>query len=221
MNTLAERINLLLAETGLIQADLVRITGASSASVTFWCNGDTKTLKTHNALAIERETGYSARWLTEGKLPKKVERQSVQLSANEQYPSIRRVALKAQAGVTGYAVEHIDEDGPPIVFRADWYKMNGYKPEKMLAMRVSGESMYPTLHQDDLIVINTEQVAPKDGIAFVVAYEGEIVVKRLVRDEGEWWLSSDNQDQRRYPRKRCNGETQIIGEVVYRQTEHI
>lgn len=147
--------------------------------------------------------------------------QPVELSDNPDYPAIRRVRLKAQAGVTGFAVEFMDEDGPPIVFRKDWYAQNGYQPNKMIALRVSGESMSPSLYPGDLIVANTAQTDPKDGIAFVAAYEGEIVVKRLVRDAGQWWLTSDNPDQRRYPRKVCDEHTQIIGEVVYRQTERI
>jgi phage repressor protein C with HTH and peptisase S24 domain len=147
--------------------------------------------------------------------------QAIELTNNPEYPAIRRVAIKAQAGVSGYAVEYMNDDGPPIVFRKDWYTMHKYQPEKMLALRVGGESMVPNLYPGDLIVANSAQTEPKDGIAFVVAYEGEVVVKRLIRDAGQWWLSSDNQDQRRYPRKVCNGDTQIIGEVVYRQTERI
>lgn len=149
------------------------------------------------------------------------EPEPVYLRNNPEYPAIRRVALKAQAGVTGYAVDYMNDDGPPIVFRRDWYTAHNYQPEKMLALRVAGESMVPSLYAGDLIVINSAQTEPKDGIAFVVAYEGEIAVKRLVRDDGLWWLSSDNQDQRRYPRKKCSEDTQIIGEVVYRQTERI
>lgn len=148
-------------------------------------------------------------------------KQAIPLSDNPDYPAIRRVALKAQAGVTGYAVDYMNEDGPPIVFRKDWYTAHGYKPEKMMAIRVSGESMVPNLYPDDLIVINSAQTEPKDGIAFVCIYEGEVVVKRLVRDSGQWWLSSDNADQRRYPRKACDQSTEIVGEVVYRQTERI
>lgn len=129
--------------------------------------------------------------------------------------------MKAQAGVTGYAVDYLNDDGPPIVFRKDWYTVHGYRPDRMMALRVAGESMVPNLYQGDLIVINSAQSEPKDGIAFVVAYEGEIVVKRLMRDSGQWWLTSDNADQRRYPRKACDHDTQIIGEVVYRQTERI
>jgi phage repressor protein C with HTH and peptisase S24 domain len=79
----------------------------------------------------------------------------------------------------------------------------------------------PNLYEGDLIVINTQQTEPRDGLAFVASYEGEIVVKRLLRDAGNWWLTSDNPDQRRYPRKVCDEHTQIIGEVVYRQTERV
>lgn len=146
----------------------------------------------------------------------------IELKDNPEYPSIRRVALKAQAGASGFSVDYAEEDdGPPIVFRADWYKAKGYKPEKMLALRVKGESMIPSMYEGDLIVINTVSTTPKDGVPFLVNYEGEIVVKRLVRDDGLWWLTSDNPDQRRYGRKICNGGTDIIGEVVYRQTERV
>lgn len=146
----------------------------------------------------------------------------IELENNPLYPAIRRVKLKAQAGVSGYAVEYTQQDdGPPIVFRADWYKVKGYKPEKMLALRVTGDSMIPNMYDGDLIVINTVSTTPKDGVPFLVSYEGEIVVKRLVRDDGLWWLTSDNPDQRRYSRKVCNGGTEIIGEVVYRQTERV
>ena len=78
--------------------------------------------------------------------------------------------------------------------------------------------MVPRLNPGDLIVVNTAQTQPKQGTAFLVSFEGEVVVKRMVRDDGQWWLTSDNQDQRRYPRVRCNGETEIIGEVVSLQT---
>ena len=146
---------------------------------------------------------------------------TINLDNNPDYPAIRRVRIKAQAGISGYAVEYMNDDGPPIVFRKDWYAANGYQPEKMLALRITGDSMNPNYYPGDLIIINTLQTEPKDGRPFVVSYEGEIIVKRLVRDDGQWWITSDNPDQRRYPRKKCNGDTEIIGQVVYRQTEHV
>lgn len=145
---------------------------------------------------------------------------AIELEDNPAFPAVRRVSVKAQAGITGYAVENC-EDGAPIVFRADWYKTHNYRPERLMALRVAGESMVPSLWPDDLIVVNTESTTPKDGVAFLVAYYGEVAVKRLVMDAGQWWLSSDNADQRRHPRKMCDDSTVLIGEVIYKQSERV
>ncbi len=49
-----------------------------------------------------------------------------------------------------------------------------------------------------------------------------MLIKRLVRDSGTWWLSSDNPDQRKYPRKECAGEVCIlVGKIVHKQSERI
>ena len=146
--------------------------------------------------------------------------QVIELDGNPDYPAVRRVSVKAQAGLTGYAIEDV-EDGAPIVFRADWYRQHGYRPSRMIALRVAGESMVPTLWPGDLIVVNQEATEPRDGLAFLVAYYGEVGVKRLSMDAGAWLLTSDNPDQRRYPPKRCDEATIIIGQVVYRQSERI
>jgi phage repressor protein C with HTH and peptisase S24 domain len=91
----------------------------------------------------------------------------------------------------------------------------------MIAMRVHGASMEPTLHDGDLIVVNMDSTNPRDGVVYLALYEGEPVVKRLLRDAGAWWLCSDHPDQRRFPRKLCDEATRIVGEVVCRQSEHI
>ena len=135
---------------------------------------------------------------------------------------IRKVSLRLQAGIEGFAIEPEEGDGPPIFFRADWMQARGYKPYKLLAIRVKGSSMEDKLNEGDTVVVNTADVEPADGEVFAVNYEGEPVVKRLVRDGGLWWLSSDNPDQRRYPRKECKGDACIlVGRVVHKQSERI
>jgi phage repressor protein C with HTH and peptisase S24 domain len=249
MMTLKERIDALMREKEWDIATVARIAGVSHSAVSQWLgrgNSTIREIKNPEAAAkLAEATGYNSLWIATGKGEKKgpthytleaqagfynmasmeanllVAPKPISLTDNPDYPAIRRVKVKAQAGVTGFAVEYMDEDGPPIVFRKDWYTQHGYQPKKMIALRVSGESMAPSLYSGDLIVANTAQSEAKDGIAFVVAYEGEVVVKRLVRDAGQWWLTSDNPDQRRFPRKVCDEHTQVIGEVVYRQTERI
>ena len=148
-------------------------------------------------------------------------RQLIDLDNNPEYPAIRRVRFALSAGVHGYAVEYEEEPTAPIVFKRQWYERNGYRPEKLFAVRVMNGSMEPGLYDGDVVVVNTEATTPKDGCVFAVNYEGEMVIKRLVRDAGAWWLSSDNPDQRRYPRKVCDEHCILIGQIVHKQSERI
>jgi len=82
--------------------------------------------------------------------------------------------------------------------------------------------MEPTLYEDDLVILNTADTQMVDGAVYAFNYEGQAVVKRLSRDAGEWWLTSDNPDQRKYHRKLCRGgDCIIIGRVVRKESDHI
>ena len=143
------------------------------------------------------------------------------LEGNDDFPSIPKVRFKISGGITGFGVEYIDDGADPIVFRRDWFESRGYKPGKLFAIAVMNGSMEPTLYAGDLVVVNTEDTSLKDGAVVAVNFEGETVVKRLQRDEGQWWLASDNPDKRRYPRKVCTPEVSIIGRIVHKQSETI
>lgn len=145
----------------------------------------------------------------------------IPLDDNPDYPSIPRVKFKLSAGVSGFAIEYLQEDADPIVFRREWFRSRRLDPKKCYAIVVSGPSMEPGMWDGDTVVIATDRTTPKDGVVYAVNYEGELVVKRLIRDEGSWWLHSDNTDQNRHPRKRCHDGVHIIGEVVHKQSEHI
>lgn len=145
----------------------------------------------------------------------------IDLENNPEYPAIRRVAFKLSAGASGFGVEYRDSDGAPIVFLRKWYADNGFDPAALFAVRVANGSMEPGLCDGDTVVVNTKSVEPKDGVVFAVNYEGEMVIKRLVRDGGQWWLASDNPNQQRYPRKMCDEHSSLIGEVVHKQSMRI
>lgn len=82
--------------------------------------------------------------------------------------------------------------------------------------------MEPMLFDGDIAVINTADKTPVDGAVFAINYEGEAVVKRMSRDAGDWWLNSDNPDQRRFHRKVCRGqECIIVGRVIQKVSEQI
>lgn len=135
---------------------------------------------------------------------------------------IPMVKLRLSAGITGYQAEPERRDGGTLGMRRTWIERNQYNPSHLIAIYVKGESMEPSLYAGDIVVINTLDTKLVDGAVYAFNYEGEAVVKRLARDAGQWWLTSDNVDQRKYHRKLCQGgECIVIGRVVRKESDRI
>lgn len=190
-----------------------------------WLSGKSKFLRGENLLSAAAALGVRQQWLATGDGPMKDDSSTtappIDLEDNPDYPAIRRVTFKLSAGASGFGIQYRDERGAPIVFQRQWYEARGLNPDRLFAVEVSNGSMEPGLYDGDTVVVNTESVEPKDGVVFAVNYEGELVIKRLVRDSGQWWLSSDNPDQRKYSRKACDEHCILIGEIVHKQSERI
>lgn len=231
MKTLAERLAWARNEKQLSQQQLADLAGVSQSTIGNLEAGIRSSAR--KITSIASALGVSAAWLADGQgeasdpsLPPVLPHGGVQVHVYENgdadYIEIKKVKLKLSAGVTGYAIEKVEENGAPITFRKDWLAKNGYFPEDLIAIKVKGDSMEPALYEGDTVVINIGDKQIKDGRVYAVNYEGEDLVKRLLRDNGEWWLMSDNPDQRRHPRKLCRGASCIIiGRIVHKQSQNI
>ncbi len=165
--------------------------------------------------------GVDALWLANGKGQMRPSKQAIEINEHSEYTAIKRVKFKLSAGVSGYEVEYLNGHRAPIFLPRDWVTARGFDAEQLFAVEVQGQSMEPSLFSGDLVVVNTADQVPTDGEAFAANYEGELVVKRLVRNNGDWFLYSDNQDKRRFPDKRCDERTSLIGRIVWKQGERI
>jgi phage repressor protein C with HTH and peptisase S24 domain len=229
MNTLAERIKYLLEQTNpkTRPIDLARHCKIAPPSVSDWLSGKTKKLEGSNLLSVSRFFGCNQDWLATGKgkpFPpeNEIKKIEIDLENNPDYPTIKRVKLKVSAGITGFTIDSYEPDTSLQAFKADWFFKHGFKPEKLLALTVSGESMEPTLYDGDTVVVNTADTSLKDGEVFVFNLDGEVVIKRAVKDSGQWWLDSDNKNNTRFTRKACpEGICIPIGRVVQKQSMKI
>lgn len=203
-------IELIQTRFGGKQADFARAIGKSPAQVHQWLSG-IRNFGDASARHVELTLGLGLGYFDGRPMPAPVE-------PGQDFVPIERVQLKLQAGITGFTVEHMAGNGPPIFFRRDFIESKGWRPDKLYALKVAGDSMEPALYDGDLVVINTADTTPRDGEVFAVNYEGQLVIKRLRRDAGLWWLDSDNP---RYKPKLCDEHAIIIGRVVYKQSERI
>jgi phage repressor protein C with HTH and peptisase S24 domain len=222
MSTLAERIRLLMKETGATQADLSRVSGVKGSSVNAWLSGKTKNIMPSPAMKLADFYKLNLLWLTEGRGRKdRTEQGIIDLETHPDLFPVKRYDVRPSCGIDGISVDfHEEENELPIFFRRDWLTTHGYKAENLAALKVTGRSMEPSLWEGDLIVINRADKVLKSGAVFAVNHEGQCVIKRLQRGQnGGWDLESDNPDKLRYATEPCTERTGIIGRVVYRQSE--
>jgi phage repressor protein C with HTH and peptisase S24 domain len=236
MQTLADRLETIYRERPELEGErgqtgLVKASGASKSVVNQWLTGKIKSIDIRYALNIERELGFSHIWLMTGEgEPRQAPLHGlknalpVRAAANDdtEFVQIRMVKLRLSAGITGFRTEPEGRDGGMLGMRRAWIERNKLQADHLIAILVKGESMEPSLYEDDIVIINTKDTKAVDGAVYAFNYEGEAVVKRLTRDAGQWWLTSDNPDQRKYHRKLCKGaECLMIGRVVRKESDRI
>ncbi len=139
-----------------------------------------------------------------------------------EYARVQCVDMQLQANMRGYKATPLGTSGAFIAFRHDWLKNRCLDSEHLLAVQVNDDGMRPTVASGDLVVINTADKKLDDAVVFAVNYEGELRIRRLVRDAGAWWLYCDNPDMQRFPKKQFIAKhCYILGRIVHRQSEAI
>ncbi len=218
-------------EKNIKKTDLAKLVGVSPATVTQWEAGTTKELKGENLTTVCRVLGVSPSWLLYGKedpvgdliaqFPGMMRVVAVD-DDNPNFYQIPKVELKLQAGVNGVRTEPVSEDGGKATILRHWVDKNGFSPKQLIAIGVKGESMEPTLYEGDTVIVNLADTRLVDNGVYAINYEGEAIVKRVSRDAGQWWLTSDNSDQRKFHRKLCRGnDCLVVGRIVRRESEHL
>lgn len=126
------------------------------------------------------------------------------------------VHLSAGGGSEQVAVDLVKDN--PQAFRADWIRDRRLKPGKLAAMSATGESMEPTIHDGDSLLVDISQTTVVDGKVYALWYGDGERVKRLFRlPGGGLRICSDNP---RHPPLEVGPDhpehVRIIGRVVHR-----
>lgn len=158
---LKDRIKEAMDAAKLGPAEMARLAGVSKATVTFWLNGQTQSLKAHSASALEAATGYRASWLISGKGAKLVT-ETPNVGAAE--IGITRIPLIScvQAGLWTEIVDNFDTGDAQ-----DWLMTDTRLSRRSFALEIKGDSMLKEFKPGDRIIVDPD-VAPQPG-DFVVA----------------------------------------------------
>lgn len=213
-------------------ARLAKITSVTPKAVSKWLNGESipgaaKMLTLANALDVKVE------WLQHGSgqgpgngspsIPEQAPQATPKQSEEDDwydYVFVDKYTAKAAAG-TGYDNAHVVLRNT-LAFKRDWLRAKGANPKNLKVIYADGGSMWPTISDHDVLLVDSSKVDPVDGGIFVLesATDGTIVKRLVLTALGEWVLRSDNADKGEYPdrsflRSEFN-EHHILGRVIWR-----
>ena len=97
-----------------------------------------------------------------------------------------------------------------------WLRNRGLRAAACRIIRVTGESMEPTLPNRAAVLVYLGSRHRTDGKIFVIRIGDDLVVKRTVLDpEAGWLLVSDNPDKTTWATRPWPESAEIVGEVKW------
>ncbi|MDC5843725.1 S24 family peptidase [Vibrio europaeus] len=103
-----------------------------------------------------------------------------------------------------------------LAFRRKWLKYRGFKEKDLAIVWAKGDSMEPTIHNNDTLVVNMERKKPSDGHIYIFRNGDELFVKRYQSMLGTWRLISDNSfySDLDIPKEEQH-QFEVVGQVVH------
>ena len=163
-----------------------------------------------------RAYGVSVKWLLDGDdaaAPVQVANGDAAPDGADLVP-VYDVQASAGHGAVVYDEEHVSSLAFPMGYLR---KLTRANPSDLSIITVKGDSMHPTLHDDDVVMIDTSKHDLSFDGLFVIRDNGEaLMVKRISRATRSGYVTivSDNRDQ--YPPvERSLAEIDVVGRVLW------
>ncbi|GAA0433183.1 LexA family transcriptional regulator [Aeromonas salmonicida] len=137
------------------------------------------------------------------------------VGANDDFTFIDSYQVFASAGHGQYVNDEQKSDA--MAFRTEWLRKEGLKPERLAVIRAKGDSMEPTISDNDIILLHLANgEAPRDGL-HVIRMEGGLFVKRLQFSPlGDVKVVSDNANYQSWEfTKEQRADLHVVGRVVW------
>lgn len=189
--------------------------------------------ETNTIAALAQACNVSVQWLTAGTGPMgrapsegPSEAEVIKVSIDGEstgFIAVRMVSRYIHAGIGGHGGDIEYEDHTVLSLPLAWVAEKRLPAAKLIAIRVTGDSMYPTLKKGNVVIVNTADNDPRnliDGQMYAVNHNERPVVKRLERVSGAWVLASDN-PLPEYRSRPVDESTEIIGRVVRMEADFI
>lgn len=182
MNTLSDRMTELMQATGWSIGKIAEVAAVSSSAVSQWVNGQTQSIKLEPAIRIERESGFSALWIANGKGEKRANLPppSDEMLEPEYAGRPRRSRRIPVVGTAKLGSDGYYEEISPILGGGDGAIEMASEDPNAYSLRVRGQSMFPAI-RDGWYVLIEPNGQPRTGeYVLLKLKDGRKMVKELL-----------------------------------------
>jgi Predicted transcriptional regulator len=195
-----ERLKLIIGDTPVRRFS--RTVGISDTLIRNYLSGSMPSVEKAADIANGADVDFSWLCFGIGDAPDFISSKNLESSRNQSAASEPETPDNSFTLIDSYAIYasagHGSEIGhelqtEPMSFRTDWLRKEGFSPERLAVIRAKGDSMEPTISDNDVIlVLLANGDAPRDGL-HVIRLDGGLFVKRLQFDPlGVVHVKSDN-----------------------------
>lgn len=117
--------------------------------------------------------------------------------SDQEYVLIPKFDVAGSCG-SGSIIDHVDVSGG-LVFNEQWLNSQGLNVDKLVIIHASGDSMYPSIEDGQVLLVDTNDITPKSSKIYFMCIDGEYYIKRLINMITHWVVRSDNPDKNQYP----------------------
>lgn len=233
--TLAERLKEARKSKGLTQKALGEIVGVSQAAIQKVETG--KANQTTKIIDIAQALGVRPEWLASGEEPMRADQkptpspnystivptrlkavvwEDLTESERNEFIEIPLLNVSLSAGNGDYVVD--EESEFSLTFRRYYLWRTGVPESAARLVRISGNSMEPTLHDGDVVGVNLEDTVIRDGKTYAIRQGDLLRVKMLVATPSSIIIRSINKEE--YPdevmsKEEFHRDVHVIGRVFW------
>ncbi|ASP37869.1 transcriptional regulator [Bacterioplanes sanyensis] len=214
LNGIASRIAL-VAETVGGKRRLAELIQVSESQIHRYSAKDSDP-KISVLLSMAAVSGVRLHWLITGEEPVLCQEGSDgPVSIEQEFALIPGYNVHVSAGNGTLPLD--EQPARRLAFRHRWLQYRGLNAKNLVMVYARGDSMEPTIADNDTLMVDTSDTVPQDGQIFVIRNDGHLLVKRTQVAPGQGvWLLSDNAN---YDRLLLNlndtPDLDVIGRVVW------
>ncbi|MDF5005704.1 XRE family transcriptional regulator [Vibrio parahaemolyticus] len=212
--TFSERLNTILG--GKSGRAFSKETGISYSTLHNYLSGVSyPTLD--NLITLCEKANVSIEWLATGKEQAVMDvRGEYNAKAfNDEFALIPGYRIQVSAGYGSLNPDQL-EPTRHLAFRRKWLKYRGFKESDLAIVWAKGDSMEPTIHNNDTLVVHLGRNKPSDGHIYIFRNADELFVKRYQSALGSWRLISDSPmyENISIPKEEQH-QFEVVGQVVH------